>query len=305
MMKKTHIALITILCVCLGLPALLNQSYAQYWADAGPYIYPSTVGTKFRIYDSGVTQFPTGVYIYGNIERIYGRNLVFRPSGDDGGANIRNNYDIRFNLDLDDDDGDVWFQINSMVDGNTTPLFRLRESDYDGDGWVGDLSIKGSYFARDLDLAEYIPATNPILEPGDVVVIDDAAKDSVKLSTEPYDTKVAGIISTSAGFILGAPDLISLPQDKENSLNDEMKIEIERIEKSQLQGKVKLTLAGRVPCKVSTENGAIKPGDLLTTSATPGHAMKCTEAKLGSVLGKALEPLNSGTGKIMVLISLQ
>ena len=55
------------------------------------------------------------------------------------------------------------------------------------------------------------------------------------------------------------------------------------------------------------ENGAIRPGDLLTTSATPGHAMRCqgVERCFGRTIGKALEGLDAGTGAIKVLVMLQ
>ena len=66
-----------------------------------------------------------------------------------------------------------------------------------------------------------------------------------------------------------------------------------------------VALAGRVPCKVSAENGPIEIGDLLTTSSTPGHAMKAIDPEVGNIVGKALEPLQKDKGKIMVLVSLQ
>ena len=79
------------------------------------------------------------------------------------------------------------------------------------------------------------------------------------------------------------------------------------------QGKVPLALVGVVPVKVSAENGPIQPGDLLTTSSTPGHAMKATPVDLGgipiyrpgTIIGKALTPLAEGTGVITVLVTLQ
>jgi hypothetical protein len=66
-------------------------------------------------------------------------------------------------------------------------------------------------------------------------------------------------------------------------------------------------MVGIVPCKVSAENGSIQRGDLLTTSDTPGHAMKVTDRSgaIGAILGKALAPLESGTGIIPVLVMLQ
>ena len=68
-----------------------------------------------------------------------------------------------------------------------------------------------------------------------------------------------------------------------------------------------LALVGRVPCQVDASYGAIQVGDLLTTSGTPGHAMVCNDlvACIGSIIGKALEPWDEGTGTILVLVTLQ
>ena len=68
-----------------------------------------------------------------------------------------------------------------------------------------------------------------------------------------------------------------------------------------------VALFGKVFCKVDAAFGAIVPGDLLTTSPTPGHAMKATEPSrcVGSILGKALQPLVAGCGLVPVLVALQ
>jgi hypothetical protein len=70
---------------------------------------------------------------------------------------------------------------------------------------------------------------------------------------------------------------------------------------------VPLAVVGIVPCKVTAENGAIARGDMLVTSSRAGYAMKGTDRSrmLGAVAGKALEPLNKGTGVIQVLVTLQ
>jgi hypothetical protein len=60
-----------------------------------------------------------------------------------------------------------------------------------------------------------------------------------------------------------------------------------------------------VLCKVDASYGSIRPGDLLTTSATPGHAMLAYEPQPGTIVGKALEPLDTGTGVIKVLVTLR
>ena len=79
------------------------------------------------------------------------------------------------------------------------------------------------------------------------------------------------------------------------------------VDDPRLGAEIPLAVVGIVPCKVTSENGAIGPGDLLVTSSLPGHAMKGTDRArmLGAIVGKALEPLDSGTGVILVLVTLQ
>ena len=129
------------------------------------------------------------------------------------------------------------------------------------------------------DIAEMIKVSSNKIEPGDVVIIDPENNNQFILTDKPYDTRVAGVISTSPGLTLGS---------------DELK-----------NHKVPLAITGIVPTKVTTINGPIRRGDLLTTSNIPGYAMKATEYKAGAILGKALESLESGEGKINVLITLQ
>jgi len=129
------------------------------------------------------------------------------------------------------------------------------------------------------DLAEMLPAVEG-LEPGDVLVIGQDGL--LARSTAAYDPAVVGVYSTQPGFVGGAdPDG-----------NDE--------------GQVPLAVVGVVPVKASAENGAIAPGDLLVTAGTPGHAMRAGAGPaVGTVIGKALEPLEEGTGVIRMLVTLQ
>ncbi len=124
------------------------------------------------------------------------------------------------------------------------------------------------------DLAEKYSSLES-LEAGDVVVIEN--RDHVKKSNKAFDKLAAGIVSEEPGIVLGVYD----------------------------QG-YPIALSGRVPVKASAENGAIEVGDLLTTSSTPGYAMKCRKSDdcFGAVLGKALEPLSSGKGKVLALVML-
>jgi hypothetical protein len=137
------------------------------------------------------------------------------------------------------------------------------------------------------DFAESVSAKGASVdyEPGDVLVIDTSADRQFSLSTTPYSKLVAGVYSTKPG-VLGTLHASEAPD---------------------LPSELPMAVVGIVPCKVSTENGPISRGDLLVTSSTPGHAMRATDATglSGAIIGKALQPLLLGKGKIEVLITLQ
>jgi hypothetical protein len=115
-------------------------------------------------------------------------------------------------------------------------------------------------------------------EAGDVVVVD---KDGgIRRSSEPLATNVVGIISTNPAQIL----------------------------RDDLPNAAPITLSGIVPCKVTNENGAIQPGDLLVSSSTPGHAMRAgNDPRPGTVVAKALGRLDAGreSGVIEVVVMLR
>jgi len=119
--------------------------------------------------------------------------------------------------------------------------------------------------------------------PGAVLVIDPDHPGKLKLSTQPYDRRVAGIVAGAKG--LGSAVRLGVGQFDHD-----------------------VALAGRVYCNVDASYGAIEPGDLLTTSPTPGYAMKVADRNKapGAVLGKAMDGLEEGEkGQIMVLVTLQ
>jgi hypothetical protein len=72
-------------------------------------------------------------------------------------------------------------------------------------------------------------------------------------------------------------------------------------------GKHPIALTGRVWTWCDASAGAIQPGDLLTTSDVPGHAMKVTDRTRaqGAIIGKAMTSLSEGTGLVLVLVALQ
>jgi len=116
-------------------------------------------------------------------------------------------------------------------------------------------------------------------------VIDEANPGQLKLTDRPYDTRVAGVISGANGIHPG----------------------IQMQQQGLLEGGKNVALTGRVYVQADASNGAIKPGDLLTTSGTPGRAMKVSDhvRAQGAILGKAMTGLLHGQGMVLVLVTLQ
>src|SRR5208282_6757795 len=96
----------------------------------------------------------------------------------------------------------------------------------------------------------------------------------LKLASQPYDTRVAGVVSGAKGIHPG----------------------IQMQQQGLLEGGRNVALTGRVYVQADTSNGTIKPGDLLTTSSTPGRAMKVTDhaRAAGAIIGKAMSALQGG-----------
>jgi hypothetical protein len=148
----------------------------------------------------------------------------------------------------------------------------------------GDITATGTINAKFQDMAEWVPAAK-FLPAGTVVVLDATHNNQVTTSSRAYDTRVAGVVSPQPGITLG-----------------------ERGE-----GKALVATTGRVRVKVDATRAPISVGDLLVTSDIEGVAMKSIPVDLGGVqihrpgtiIGKALEPLEKGKGEILVLLSLQ
>jgi hypothetical protein len=135
------------------------------------------------------------------------------------------------------------------------------------------------------DLAEKFPASEP-LEPGTVVAIDRDHSGKLCMSRGAYNQCVAGVVSGANNFSVGAV-LGNLPGHEDAPA---------------------IALSGRVYVRCDAAAGVIEPGDLLTTSDTPGHAMKATDRDRahGAVIGKAMGRLDAGErGLVLVLVNLQ
>ncbi len=141
----------------------------------------------------------------------------------------------------------------------------------------GDVKIEEDLIIGGADLAEEF-STPEDFEAGSVLVMGDNGYKSAMLSSREYDQSVIGVVSNNAAVIMG-----------------------------EVTSRFKETVAmnGVVDVKVTNKNGAIKKGDLLTTSDIPGYGMKATDYKLGSIFGKALEDATGSDDTIKALINLQ
>ncbi|MDH3783893.1 MAG: hypothetical protein OEV00_01055 [Acidobacteriota bacterium] len=129
------------------------------------------------------------------------------------------------------------------------------------------------------EMATMLP-TGQSLDAGDVVSIDSQTGAMIR-ATLNADRAVFGVVAADAGMLLGARET-----EGENS-------------------KTPIAMSGIVLCNVDASYGAILPGDLLVTSETAGHARRDDDPATGTVLGKALDRLEVGTGQIRVLVTLR
>jgi hypothetical protein len=146
------------------------------------------------------------------------------------------------------------------------------------DGEAGDILLRNGDCAEEFDVVEADSVTA-----GSVLSLADDGK--LLLSRDPYDRKVAGVVSGAGDTRPG----IILAKDRTRP------------------GRLPVALAGRVNTWVDASFGPVAVGDLLTTSDHPGHAMRAGDPRraFGSVIGKAMRPLRSGCGLVPVLVALQ
>ena len=234
----------------------------------------------------------------------HGLGIVAASSGGDGGSAI---------LAVNKDSSDTWATIRaSNVDnGSLIEAFNGTQADPWGDreffvDYLGNVHIDGSVQSPAADYADMLPVAEAV-EPGDVLIIGPDGK--LIRSNASYATNVAGVYSTDPGFVGGG---VAANADESDPQQLAVRASLPDLLTDESLERVPVAMAGAVPCKVSAENGAIEPGDLLVSSDTPGHAMRAEPLEVdgvefyppGTILGKAMEPLDQGTGVILVLISL-
>ena len=255
----------------------------NFWVNATSNNVSSTGTSALTLVNSGNvgigTMSPVRKFevVSGTTDPFFFNGSYNKFKADAGWTYLESYHGTDILIDSSGNYSDRTFSISKGNPGGThTTLFSVNES--------GNVTISGTINAKYQDVAEWVPSSEQ-LAAGTVVVLDSTKSNQVISSSTSYDTRVAGVISAQPGIALG--------------------------EKS--DSKVLVATTGRVKVKVDASKGAIRIGDLLVTSDVPGVAMKSEEINLGGVkihrpgtlIGKALEPLEKGKGEILVLLSLQ
>jgi hypothetical protein len=261
---------------------------AEHGTDGGAYLQ----------LDGGATD-PTAYFIGSGSSRVDATLRVHNDQPNEGMAGyLTNNSNFATVHMKNDGTGEtLWLENNGgghLIVARSTARWEFW---VDGDGYTNSRVLRihgGADLSEGFDVrptpteAEDDPSRADG-EPasGMVVSIDPSSPGRLVVSHEPYDRKVAGIISgaggVNPGMLMGQAG-------------------------SDADGDYPVALTGRVYCLCDASSGAIEPGDMLTTSETPGHAMKVTDhtRATGAIIGKAMTHLVKGeTGLVLVLVSLQ
>ncbi|MBI5229822.1 MAG: hypothetical protein HY981_00780 [Candidatus Magasanikbacteria bacterium] len=187
--------------------------------------------------------------------------------------------------------GGFVFNVSGLITSTTlgTPLDRVLMAVQNGGinqfliSGGGNAYASGTFNARSSqygigDFAEFVDLSDgQKAEPGDVVIVDAVSLNKFRKSDTAYAKEIAGVISDTGAFVIGSGG----------------------------EGRAPLAMAGLVHTKVTTENGPIKAGDYLVASSKLGFAMRYDPASglPAGLVGMALETLESGEGKIKVLVN--
>lgn len=208
---------------------------------------------------------------------VYGETASFNGAGGlfvhtDGGLLLAANDEEGFS--------DLEFKVDAQGNVYADGTYRCGQSVNDGGNELTEEEL-APCLTDDFpaDFAEMLPRGETGLEPGDVLAVDRSGR--LVPTTAPYQASVVGVHSTRPSYV-----------GNSRYLED--------------AGYAPLALTGLVPVKATAENGPVAPGDLLTSSSTAGHAMRAdSDAPSGSVIGKALGPLEGSRGKVLMMVVLQ
>ena len=269
-----------------GQEAQATNQGAFVWADSQSATFTSTANDSFNVRAQGGANFVAGsagmtvttgagtVQLISESSEIVPSMVISNNNGYSGHLRFRNYMEVWPNL------------LGTVAGGvdirNTNGTATIVLNGANGNATCGSITITGGS-----DLAEpfAIASAGQPISAGEVVVIDAAHPGQLKLTDRPYDARVAGVVSGANGIHPG----------------------IQMHQQGLLEGGQNVALSGRVYVQADASNGAIQPGDLLTTSSIPGRAMRVSDhiRAQGAILGKAMSALNEGQGMVLVLVTLQ
>lgn len=277
-----------------GLLAQATTQGAFVWADAELATFASTADNQFLVRAVGGVGIDTASTVEGSLTVNTNIYLDDHPIYLRGRAGLDHNHGLAYcgpgvtnfaNTNVLPDGPVLWGYTGGalgVLNGPAQAMLTWNNSAVTVPGTLnaGVLNVTGG-----ADVAEPFKMSDQRIAAGSVVIIDEEHPGKLKLSAEPYDSHVAGVVSGANGVNPG----ISLRQ------HDTM------------DGEQNVALTGRVYVQATASNGPIRPGDLLTSSSIPGRAMKVTDhaRAQGAILGKAMTKLDEGNGLVLVLVSLQ
>lgn len=209
-----------------------------------------------------------------------------------------------------DKDADDEARLSVFRDGEDDQMdaevFRVDED--------GNVFAKGSFRPNAMDVAELFGLSERA-EPGDVLAADPVNPGRFRPAREESDITVIGVVASQPGMLLGSGVDRILASDtalaarleearRANDRQAEAKI-WRQLESGFVATHAAVAMTGTVSVKADAGYGVIRAGDLLCSSSTPGHAMRSDDARPGTILGKALDPLESGTGLVRILVMLR
>lgn len=171
----------------------------------------------------------------------------------------------------------------------------------------GPLVVTGPKTGYVTDLVRNTGSTD--LHPGDVAVVTSAEAGPAQLRNIPLPGVAAATEAYSSG-VIGVVDMRWIPADPTARIGTAARTgaydaQATVIHPGEYMGVVTLGLYKGI--KVDASGGPIHVGDLLTSSATAGVAMKAADKlqAMGAVIGKAMGSLDSSTGLIPVMVMLR
>ncbi len=171
-------------------------------------------------------------------------------------------------------DGDIVLFPGSADDLNDTSQAAIWL-----DAGRGDIILRNADTAEDFEIAEGAEVTR-----GSVMVIDDDGR--LSPCRRDYDRRVVGVVAGAGGY---RPGIVMDRRPEAAS------------------PRAPIAMLGKAVCRADATGRPIRVGDLLTSSATPGAAMRAEdpERALGAIIGKALTPLDDDLGHVSMVIGLQ